>query len=158
MSAMPDPVVSTAWLAERLGDPDVRAVDASWFLPGVGRDPKAEFAAAHIPGAVFFDIDAISDHPDPLPHMLPKPEAFAAAVGALGVSNDSLVVVYGATAAPRVWWTFRAMGHADVRVLDGGLARWQAEGRPVESGEPRRCSGRLRAPSPIRGWSGASPR
>lgn len=136
-----DPMVSTAWLAERLGAPDVKIVDASWFLPGEARDPKAEYALAHIPGAVFFDIDEISDTASPLPHMLPSPAKFASRMKALGIGDGSRIVVYdsqGLFSAARVWWTFRAMGHLDVVVLDGGLPKWIAEGRPVDSGLSRR--------------------
>jgi len=132
-----DPLVTPAWLAERLGDPALRVVDGSWYLPAAGRDPRVEYEQAHIPGAVFFDLDAISDRSTDLPHMLPPPDAFADAVGALGVGSDHGVVVYdtaGLFSAARVWWTFRAMGHDDVRVLEGGLPRWRAEGRPLESG------------------------
>ncbi|PHY13221.1 3-mercaptopyruvate sulfurtransferase [Caulobacter sp. B11] len=132
-----DPLVSTAWLAEHLDAPDVRIVDASWFMPGTPRDPKAEFALAHIPGAVFFDIDEISDETSDLPHMLPSPIKFASRVRKLGLGDGSRIVVYdsqGILPAARVWWTFRAMGHEDVVVLDGGLPKWIAEGRPVEDG------------------------
>jgi thiosulfate/3-mercaptopyruvate sulfurtransferase len=136
---MMDPVVTTEWLAKHLGEPDLRVLDASWHMPQLKRDPRAEFAAAHVPGAVFFDIDAIADHSTGLPHMLPGAETFAAAVGALGIGTGDRVVVYdvrGVVSAARVWWTFRAFGHDAVAVLDGGLKKWQAEGRPVESGEP----------------------
>jgi thiosulfate/3-mercaptopyruvate sulfurtransferase len=131
------PLVSAAWLAERLGDPDLVVLDGSWHMPADARDAKAEYAAAHIPGAVFFDIDAVSDHASPLPHMLPEPHDFATAVRRLGVEAGSTVVVYdtvGVFSSPRVWWSFRAMGHAAVFVLDGGLKAWLAEGRPVEAG------------------------
>lgn len=129
-----DPLVSTAWLAERLDAPDIKIVDASWYLPAEARDPKAEFAAAHIPGAVFFDIDEIADDGVNLPHMLPSPVKFAARVQKLGIGDGSRIVVYdgwGVRSAARVWWTFRAMGHEDVVVLDGGLPKWIAEGRAV---------------------------
>ena len=132
-----DPMISTADLAARLGDGPTVVVDASWFMPDTGRTGHESFETAHIPGAVFFDIDAVSDRSSALPHMLPTPKAFTAAARALGVSQSSTVVVYdaqGLFSAPRVWWTFRVMGHEDVRVLDGGLPRWIAEGRPVESG------------------------
>ncbi|HET6970298.1 MAG TPA: 3-mercaptopyruvate sulfurtransferase [Phenylobacterium sp.] len=135
---MADPLVSTAWLAERLSDPGLRIVDATLPLvgqPGHGRD---SYLAGHIPGAVFFDINAIADPDTDLPHMLPTPEAFAAAAGALGLSRDATVVVYdahGIYSAPRVWWTLRVMGFPRVFVLDGGLKRWRAEGRPVETGD-----------------------
>ena len=133
-----DPLVTTDWLAAHLADPDVRVVDGSWHLPHLKRDPRAEFAAAHVPGAVFFDIDAISDHSTSLPHMLPAAEEFARAVGALGIGTGDRVVVYdsrGVASAARVWWTFRAFGHDAVTVLDGGLPKWRAEGRPVETGD-----------------------
>ena len=132
-----DPLVTTDWLAKHLTDPDVRVADGTWHMPQTGRKARAEFEAAHIPGAVFFDIDAIADRTTTLPHMLPKAEDFGAAVGALGIGNSHRVVVYdvrGVVSAARVWWTFRAFGHDAVAVLDGGLRKWQAEGRPVESG------------------------
>jgi len=132
-----DPVVTTEWLSKHLTDPDLGVVDGTWHMPQAKRDPRAEFEAAHIPGAVFFDIDAIADHTTSLPHMLPSAEAFAAAVGALGIGSGDRVVVYdvrGVVSAARVWWTFRAFGHDAVAVLDGGLRKWQAEGRPVERG------------------------
>lgn len=134
--------VSTEWLAEHIDDADVVVVDGSWHLPTTGRDARAEYRAAHIPGAVYFDIDAVADTADPLPHMLPGADAFAAAVGALGIGDGQRIVVYdaaGLASAPRVWWTFKVMGAADVVLLDGGLARWQDEGRPVEAGEVTRA-------------------
>jgi thiosulfate/3-mercaptopyruvate sulfurtransferase len=137
MSNPTDPLVSTAWLAEHLDAPDVRIVDASWFMPGTPRDPKEEFLAAHIPGAVFFDIDEISDETSDLPHMLPSAIKFASRVKKLGLGDGSRIVVYDSTGilpAARVWWHFRAMGHEDVAVLDGGLPKWLAEGRPTEDG------------------------
>jgi thiosulfate/3-mercaptopyruvate sulfurtransferase len=134
---MMEPLVSTAWLADHLADPRVKVVDASYYLPGVTRDPDAEFAAAHIPSAVRFDIEKICDLGDPRPHMLPSPQAFGEMVGGLGVSNDDTVIAYGANTAARVWWMFRVMGHDKVAVLDGGLAKWIAEGRPTESGAPK---------------------
>ncbi len=143
------PLISTAGLAARLGDPTLVVLDASWFMPGVPRDPAAEFRERHIPGAAFFDIDAISDRTTDLPHMLPPPAEFEAAVRAFGVNPDTDVVVYdseGVFSAPRAWWEFRAMGHDRVHVLDGGLKAWLAEGRPVESGEPTaRAAGTFRA-------------
>lgn len=132
-----DPLVSTAWLADHLDAPDVRIVDASWFMPGTPRDPKAEFEAGHIPGAVFFDIDEISDETSPLPHMLASGVKFASRVRKLGLGDGSRIVVYDSTGilpAARVWWNFRVMGHEDVVVLDGGLPKWIAEGRPLEDG------------------------
>src|SRR5437868_8464188 len=134
-----DALVTTERLAKHRDEPDVRVVDGTWHMPQLGRDARAEFLAAHIPGAVFFDIDAIADHTTTLPHMLPGAEAFAAAVGALGLGSGDRVVVYdvrGVVSAARVWWTFRAFGHDAVAVLDGGLRKWRAEGRPVESGTP----------------------
>ena len=131
-------LVSTEWLATHLGD--VRVVDASWYMPNEKREPAKEFEAAHIPGAVFFDIDAISDHATDLPHMLPAPGVFADAVSALGIGNGDTVVVYdgsGIFSAPRVWWMLKVMGHANVRVLDGGLPKWAREGRDVEKGPAR---------------------
>jgi thiosulfate/3-mercaptopyruvate sulfurtransferase len=132
-----DPLVSTAWLADHLDAPDVRIVDASWFMPGTPRDPKEEFLAGHIPGAVFFDIDEISDETSPLPHMLASGVKFASRVRKLGLGDGSRIVVYDSTGilpAARVWWNFRAMGHEDVVVLDGGLPKWIAEGRPLQDG------------------------
>ena len=139
-----DPVVSTAWLAERLRSPDVRVVDGSWHMPAEARDGREEYLQAQIPGAVFFDIDAIADRETDLPHMLPTPEAFAQAAGELGLSREADIVVYdthGVRSAARVWWTLRAMGYEGVHVLDGGLRKWMAEGRPIEAGEvfPRRA-------------------
>jgi thiosulfate/3-mercaptopyruvate sulfurtransferase len=135
---MTDPLVSTAWLAERLGDPDVKILDGSWWMPAEARSGRDEYLQAHIPGAVFFDIDAIADRTVDLPHMLPTPPAFAEAAGQLGLSRDAMIVAYdtyGVRAAARVWWTLRVMGFTKVFVLDGGLRVWTAEGRPVEAGE-----------------------
>ncbi|MFN9848689.1 MAG: 3-mercaptopyruvate sulfurtransferase [Alphaproteobacteria bacterium] len=140
---MTDPVVSTAWLAARLGDPDLRIVDATLPLvgqPGHGRD---SYEAGHIPGAVFFDINAITDTTTDLPHMLPTAEAFSHAAGALGLTPDATIVVYdahGIYSAPRVWWTLRTMGYPNVFVLDGGLKVWRAEGRVIETDEPARAA------------------
>jgi thiosulfate/3-mercaptopyruvate sulfurtransferase len=134
---MTDPIVSPAWLADRLGDPAIRILDASWFMPGTPRNPHAEYAAGHIPGAVRFDIDAVSDHTVDLPHMLASPAEFATAMRRLGVDAAATVIVYdseGLFSAPRVWWNLRAMGHPDAFVLDGGLPGWVAEGRPLEAG------------------------
>ena len=136
-TSLADPLVSTEWLAEHLDAPDVRVVDASWHMPAAQRDPGAEFLAAHIPGAVFFDIDDISDETSDLPHMIPTAVKFASKVKKLGLGDGSRIVVYDSTGilpAARAWWHFRAMGHEDVVVLDGGLPKWLAEGRPVEDG------------------------
>ncbi len=140
--------VSPAWLASHLDDPNVVVVDGSWHLPGTGRDGRAEYEAQHIPGAVFFDIDAIADTSNPLPHMLPTAAAFAEAVGALGIAEDQKIVVYdsaGLSSAPRVWWTFRIMGARDVAILDGGLPAWRAEGRPLDTGPVTRQRRRFAA-------------
>ena len=133
-----DPLVSTDWLAAHMNDASVRIVDATFKLPGVLPLPKDDYLAAHIPTAVFFDVDGISDHSNPLPHMFPSADQFGRDIGALGISNGDTVVVYdsgGWVAAPRAWWMFLSYGHRDVRVLDGGLKKWRAEGRPIESGE-----------------------
>ncbi|MBI2525695.1 MAG: 3-mercaptopyruvate sulfurtransferase [Candidatus Rokubacteria bacterium] len=135
------PLVSTEWLATHLGDPDLRVLDATFYLPHLHRDARAEYRAAHIPGAVYFDIDEIADRESPLPHMLPAPAEFERAAGALGIGDGDRVVVYAARqmiASARVWWTFRVFGHDRVAVLDGGLPAWLAEGRPLASGEPAR--------------------
>jgi thiosulfate/3-mercaptopyruvate sulfurtransferase len=133
-------VVSTAWLAEHLSAPDVHVVDASYYLPHEGLSGRQEFELQHIPNAVFFDIDEIADSDSPLPHMLPAPETFSAKVRKLGLGDGVRMVIYdqrGLMSAPRVWWTFRYFGHDDVAVLDGGLPKWLAEGRPVEDGPAR---------------------
>ena len=137
MTTTDDPLVSTDWLAAHLDDPKVRVVDASFKMPGILPLPKDDYVAAHIPGAVFFDVDAVSDHGNPLPHMFPSAEQFGRDVGGLGIGNDDTVVVYDAggwVAGPRAWWMFLSYGHDRVRVLDGGLKKWRAEGRPVQSG------------------------
>jgi thiosulfate/3-mercaptopyruvate sulfurtransferase len=141
-------VVTPEWLAKHLGEPDLRVVDGTWHMPQLQRDAHAEFVAGHIPGAVFFDIDGIADHSTSLPHMLPAADAFADAVGALGIGNDDRIVVYdvrGVVSAARVWWTFRAFGHDRVAVLDGGLRAWKAEGRPIATGQPSPTRRRFRA-------------
>jgi thiosulfate/3-mercaptopyruvate sulfurtransferase len=134
-------IVSTHWLAARLDQVEVRVLDASWYLPSTGRDGRAEFLAGHIPGARYFDLDEVSDDRTSLPHMLPTATRFAVQVGALGVENDSTVVVYDGSganlSAARAWWMFRAFGHERVAVLDGGSKKWMAEGRPTETGIPR---------------------
>ena len=140
-SPMDDPktLVSTQWLAAHLADPDLRVLDASWYLPDVGRNAKAEYGAAHIPGARFFDIDEISDQRSSLPHMAPPSEKFISRMRAMGVGDGHQVVIYdgsGLFSAARVWWTFRLMGKMDVAVLDGGFPKWQAEGRAVEDMPP----------------------
>src|SRR3954451_21980342 len=138
MPATNDPLVSTEWLAANLGKPNVKVVDASFKMPGVLPLPKDDFLARHIPGAVFFDVDAVSDHSNPLPHMFPSAGQFGRDVGGLGIGNDDTVVIYDAggwVAAPRAWWMFLSFGHQNVRVLDGGLKKWVAEGRKVESGQ-----------------------
>jgi thiosulfate/3-mercaptopyruvate sulfurtransferase len=133
-------LVSTEWLAANLGQPDLRVVDASLYLPQQKRDAKAEYAAGHIPGAVFFDIDEISDRDSPYPHMLPNPAKFASRVRALGLGDGNRIVVYDGSgvnvSAGRVWWMFRVFGHKDVAILDGGLKKWTAEGRPLEDRPP----------------------
>ena len=136
---IPETLVSTAWLEAHLKDPDLRVLDASWYLPDAGRDPKGEYEAAHIPGARFFDIDEISDQRSALPHMAPPPEKFISRMRAMGVGDGHQVVVYdsaGIFSAARVWWTFRLMGKTDVAVLDGGFPKWRAEGRPIEDMPP----------------------
>lgn len=132
-------LVSTDWLADQIGEPDLRVLDASWYLPAQNRDPKAEYAESHIPGARFFDIDAVSDSNSDLPHMAPPVEKFMSRMRALGVGDGHRVVVYdgaGLFSAARVWWLFRHMGQDNIAVLDGGLPKWIAEGRPTESTAP----------------------
>jgi thiosulfate/3-mercaptopyruvate sulfurtransferase len=149
----PATLVSTEWLAAQLARPQsghsrVRVLDGSWHMPHLERDPRREFEEGHIPGAAFFDIDGIADRSTSLPHMLPSAAQFARQVGELGISNRDLVVVYdvrGVVSAARVWWTFRAMGHDRVAVLDGGLRKWKAEGRPVETGPAKVAPARFRA-------------
>jgi thiosulfate/3-mercaptopyruvate sulfurtransferase len=155
MTPVPSPpsrwLVATEWLAARLGVPDVVAVDASYYLPGVGRDAAAEYLTGHIPGAVFFDIDAIADRSNPLPHMLPDAHGFAQAVGALGIAETDTFVVYdgaGLFSAPRVWWTFRLFGAENVFILDGGMPKWKAEGRPLQTGAVSRTPRRFKARRP----------
>jgi thiosulfate/3-mercaptopyruvate sulfurtransferase len=147
-------LVSTDSLAQRLAAPETVVVDGSFYLPALQRDAGAEYLAGHIPGAVRFDIDAIADHSNPLPHMLPSAEAFAREAGALGIADTDTIVVYdgvGLGGAPRVWWTFRVFGARDVFILDGGLPKWKAEGRPLQSGavkrEPRRFNAKFDAAS-----------
>ncbi|MEO6445074.1 MAG: sulfurtransferase, partial [Gemmatimonadaceae bacterium] len=139
LHGFPTPTVSTGWLSEHLGAPDLKVVDASLYLSTAGRDAHAEFLAAHIPGAVFADIDRLSDEHSTLPHTLLAPQLFAERIGALGIGSDDAVVVYDASgqnfSAPRLWWMLRTYGHERVSVLDGGLRRWTMDGHPVESGD-----------------------
>jgi thiosulfate/3-mercaptopyruvate sulfurtransferase len=135
----PKTLVSTAWLAAHLKDPDLRVIDASWYLPGSDRNALAEYKSAHIPGARFFDIDEITDSRSSLPHMAPPPEKFISRLRAMGVGDGHQVVIYdgsGLFSAARVWWTFRLMGKVDVAVLDGGLPKWRAEGHEIEDMPP----------------------
>lgn len=132
-----DPLVSCEWLAARLGDPHLAILDASFFLPAAARSASSEFLAEHLPGSHFFDVDAIADSGTALPHMLPEPQSFAAAVARMGIGGDTRVVAYDNNsfmASARVWWTFRVFGHDRVSVLDGGLRRWKAVGAALESG------------------------
>jgi thiosulfate/3-mercaptopyruvate sulfurtransferase len=138
-------IVETDWLASRLDAPDLVVLDASLHLPTSGRNAKAEYLAQHIPGALFFDVDDISDEKNPLPHMLPSPAKFASRMKKMGIGDGMRIIVYdseGLYSAGRAWWMFRIMGHDDVAVLNGGLKKWKAEGRPLEDGEPRRRSER----------------
>ncbi len=139
MADDPKILVSTDWLAAHLKDPDLRIIDATWFMPDAGRDAKAEFKTGHIPGARFFDIDDISDHRSELPHMVPPVEKFMSRMRKMGIGDGHQIVVYdglGLFSAARVWWLFRLMGKTDIAVLDGGFPKWQAEGRPVEDLPP----------------------
>ena len=149
MTAPLPSLVSTEWLDARLGGPGLRVVDGSWYLPASGRDPAAEYAAGHIPGSVFFDLDASSDRASPLPHMLPDAESFGRRMSMLGLSDTDDLVVYDGSgvnlSAPRVWWTFRTFGHDRVAVLDGGIVKWRREGRPLESGVVAATPGRFTA-------------
>jgi thiosulfate/3-mercaptopyruvate sulfurtransferase len=134
------PLVSTEWLAQHLGAPDVRVIDASWYLPQAGRDAKTEYRAAHIPGAAFFDIDDLSDEKNELPHMLAPAPKFASRMRKLGLGDGNLIVAYdgaGIYSAPRAWWMLRAMGHEEVVVLDGGLPKWKREGRATDDLVPQ---------------------
>lgn len=140
---MHNPFVSTDWLAAHLHDPHLVVLDASWHLPGAERNARAEYLAGHIPGAVFFDIDAISDETTDLPHMLPAPSQFAWQVGELGIADTDVIVIYdelGLFSAPRAWWSFTTMGAERVFILAGGGPKWRAEGRPLETGEVERES------------------
>jgi thiosulfate/3-mercaptopyruvate sulfurtransferase len=141
-------LVTTDWLAARLGKSEIAIVDGSVYLPALKRDAKAEYLAGHIPGAAFFDIDAIADHSSDLPHMLPGATVFSEEVGKLGIGNKDTIVVddgAGLGGAPRVWWTFRIFGAKNVFVLDGGLPKWKQEGRPVETGAGKRAARKFEA-------------
>jgi thiosulfate/3-mercaptopyruvate sulfurtransferase len=143
-----DPLVSTEWLAAHLNDPRVRIIDASFKMPGVTPRPIEDYRNAHIPGAVFFDVDAVADRTSSLPHMYPSAAQFAHDVAALGMSDDDLVVAYDSgswLAAPRAWWMFLSFGHRNVKVLDGGLKKWLLEGRATESGDSKPPAGRSSA-------------
>jgi thiosulfate/3-mercaptopyruvate sulfurtransferase len=132
-------LVTTDWLAEHSSAPDIVVLDASWHLPNTGRNARQEFAAAHIPGALFFDIDELSDTSSLYPHMLPSPEKFSSRMRKMGVGDGNKVIVYdslGLYSAARAWWMFRVFGKDDVAILDGGFAKWKTEGRPIEDGEP----------------------
>ena len=134
---MSDDIVSTEWLDAHLGSPDIAIIDASWHLPAAKRDARAEFNAAHIPGAQFVDIDELSDTSSPLPHMLPSPEKFSSRMRRMGIGDGKRVIAYDSTglfSAARAWWMFKVFGHEDVAVLDGGLKKWLAESRVVEEG------------------------
>jgi thiosulfate/3-mercaptopyruvate sulfurtransferase len=137
--AHPEALVSAGWLADHVNDADLRLLDGSFKMPGVTPTAAEDYAARHIPGAIFFDIDVVSDHASPLPHMLPSEAEFAASVGKLGIGNDDRVVIYdsaGVVSASRAWWMFRVFGHDRIAVLDGGLPKWLAEGRPVTAEVP----------------------
>jgi thiosulfate/3-mercaptopyruvate sulfurtransferase len=151
-------IVSAEWLKQNLDK--TRIVDASWYMPADKRDAKAEFEAGHIPGAVFYDLDALSDRATSLPHMLPSPEQFARDAGALGIGDQDMVVVYdgaGIFSAPRVWFALKAMGHDQVAVLDGGLPAWKAAGGKIEAGRARPAAARFTArprPALVRDFAG----
>ena len=135
--ARPEALVGTEWLAGHLRSPGVRVVDASWFFPNSGKTGRGEYEREHIPGAVYFDIEQIADRTSPLPHMMPDATHFARSVAALGLGNGNRIVAYdrvgGGGGAARAWFMFRAFGHDDVALLDGGLTKWLAEGRPVDA-------------------------
>ncbi len=135
---LPGPLVSTEWLADHLGHTGLVVVDGSWYLPAMARDPRAEYLAHHIPGAVFWALDELADRKSPLPHMLPDPALAGLQIGALGIGDGDTVVAYDGSGtqmtAPRIWWHLRVLGHQAVAVLDGGLAKWRAESRPTEAG------------------------
>ena len=140
-------VVSADWVQKQLGAPEFRIVDASWYLPAQNRNGAAEYAAGHLPGAVFYDQDAIADHSTGLPHSIPSPEDFAAALEKFGISDTDTIVVYdgpGIFTAPRVWWLLRTMGAENVFVMDGGLDGWKKEGRPLQTDLPEPKPGHFR--------------
>ena len=142
-------IVETDWLASHLSSPDLIVLDGSWHLPTAGRNARAEYLTEHIPGALFFDIDDISDDKSNLPHMLPSTVKFSSRMKKMGIGDGARIVVYDTTgifSAARVWWTFRAMGHRDVAVLNGGLKKWKAEGRPLDDGMPPKRSERHYTP------------
>lgn len=143
-----DSLVSTDWLEAELGAPDLRVIDATYFLPAMGRDARAEHEAGHIPGAVFFDIDEISDEASPLPHMLPRAHKFASRMQSLGLGDGNRMVVYDNSplhSAARAWWMLRIFGAHHVALLDGGLQKWTAEGRPLDAGREQRRPGHFTA-------------
>jgi len=145
---LPGPLVTTAWLAAHRTAPDLKLIDASWYLPAEQRDPAAEFEAAHIEGAVFFDIDGVRDPDNPLPHMLPSPPRFAEEMARLGISNSDAVIIYdgaGLFSAPRAWWTLRIFGHDNVSVLDGGLPAWRAADLATVAGPATPGAGSFKA-------------
>jgi len=148
MTRSMDSLVSTQWLADHLGEPDLVPVDCSWFIPSFQRDPKAEFLERHIPGARFVDIEDIADRSNPAPHMLPTAEQFGTAMETLGIGSEDRIVVYDNSphhTSARGWFTFRHFGARNVAILDGGFGKWLAEGRPVESGEPAPRKARFEA-------------
>ena len=147
-SSNDDPLVSTDWLAAHLGDAKLKVIDASYKMPGVLPLPSEDYLGAHIPGAVFFNVNTIADPDDPRPHMYPTAEQFARDVSALGISSGDTVVAYdsgGWVAAPRAWWMFLSFGHSNVKVLDGGLRKWVSEGRPTHSGQVTPSAGKFQA-------------
>lgn len=156
MTSLPTPLVGADWLRANLGADDLVVVDASWYLPDAGRDGRAEFLAGHLPGAVFWDLDGLSDPASPLPHTMPDPEWLAARVGALGIGTEDRVVVYDGSGvlmtAPRVWWMLRALGHQAVAVLDGGIAGWVADGGELVSGPTDRPPAPFGVRSPLAGF------
>ena len=143
--ARPEALVTTEWLADHLGDPRVRILDASYKMPGMTPTAREEYAGGHIPGAVFFDIDDVAQPGTTLPHMIPSPELFARKMEERGIGDGHRVVVYdtvGLSSAGRAWWMLRLYGHDDVALLDGGLPKWKAEGRPLETAAPSPAAGR----------------